>query len=174
MQRQTLAVAPDLAAALPSPSPERCRIHVAPRGEHRCVVAAEAIAAGETILVVTGRRVRRPDVYSVQVGPRTHIAAPEGIAWNERVGDYGWRFLNHSCEPSAWLRGVELVARVDIAEGGEVTFDYNTTEWDMSHPFTCLCGAPSCLGTVRGYRWLDETARARILPWVAPHLRLRG
>ncbi len=167
MQTQTLAT------AQPSSAQLRCRIRVAPRDEHHCVEAAEAIAAGEIILVVTGRRVRRPDVYSVQVGPRTHIAAPDGVSWDERVGEYGWRYLNHSCEPNAYLRGVELVARVDIAEGAEVTFDYNTTEWDMSHPFTCLCGAPSCVGTVRGYRHLDEAARARILPWVAPHLRLR-
>lgn len=132
------------------------------------------MAAGETILVFTGRRVRRPDQYSVQVGPRTHIAAPDGIPWDEQVADYGWRYLNHSCEPNAHIRGVELVARVDIPEGGEVTFDYNTTEWDMAHPFTCACGSPSCAGTVRGYRWLDTAARMRLLPFLSDHLRLRG
>jgi hypothetical protein len=172
MQPQTAAAA-DLAATLLSPSPASCRIRVVPRGDHCRVEVAETIGAGETILVFTGRRVRRPDVHSVQVGPRTHIAAPGRIPWNEQVGEYGWRFLNHSCEPNAYVRGAELVALVDITEGGEVTFDYNTTEWDMSHPFACMCGTPSCVGTVRGYRWLEEAARARIRPWVAPHLRLR-
>jgi len=170
MQLQTAASA--LPAPVPAPAP--CRIRVVPRGDYRCVETVEHIAAGEIILVLTGRRVRRPDLYSVQVGPRTHLAAPDGIPWNERVAEYGWRFLNHSCEPNAYLRGVELVARVDIPAGGEVTFDYNTTEWDMSHPFTCQCGARSCVGTVRGYRWLDTTARARLLPFLADHLRLRG
>lgn len=169
MQLQTAAAVP---SQVPAPAP--CRIRVVPRGNYRCVEAAEALAAGETILTLTGRRVRRPDLYSVQVGPRTHIAAPDGISWNERVAEYGWRFLNHSCEPNAYLRGVELVARSDIAEGAEVTFDYNTTEWDMSHPFACRCGTPSCVGTVRGYRWLDTEARSRLHPFLADHLRLRG
>ncbi|NJD19234.1 MAG: SET domain-containing protein [Gemmatimonadetes bacterium] len=162
-----------LAFAFPSPSSVPCRIRVTPRGDHRCVTASEDIRSGEIILVLTGRRVRRPDLYSVQIGPRTHIAAPEGIPWDESVAEYGWRFLNHSCEPNARLRGVELVAREDIPEGGEITFDYNTPEWDMSHPFTCLCGTPSCVGTVRGYRWLDTATRVRLLPFLSAHLRLR-
>ena len=157
----------------PSSARVLARIRVASRSEVLRVEAVEAIAAGETILIVSGRRVRRPDRYSVQVGPRTHIAAPEDLAWNERVGEYGWRYLNHSCEPNACLRGVELVALRDIAEGTEITFDYNTTEWDMAHPFRCLCGTPSCVGVVRGYQHLDEAAQARLLPFLAPHLRLR-
>lgn len=166
MQTQTVA------SAQPSPVPASCRIHVVPQADHRCVQAADAIAAGEVILTFGGRRVRRPDQYSVQIGPRTHIAAPEEIPWNERVAEYGWRYLNHSCEPNAFIRGVELVAREDIPAGVEITFDYNTTEWDMSHPFTCLCGSPSCVGTVRGYRHLDTAGRMRLLPYLAAHLRL--
>ncbi|HSW27972.1 MAG TPA: SET domain-containing protein-lysine N-methyltransferase [Longimicrobiales bacterium] len=157
-----------------SPAPARCRIRVTPRGEHLCVEAADAVRAGETILVFTGRRVRRPDRHSIQVGPRTHIAAPEGIPWDMAVADYGWRYLNHSCEPNAHLRGIELVALVDVPEGDEVTFDYNTTEWDMARPFDCRCRTPSCVGVVRGYRHLDESARARLHPFLASHLRLRG
>jgi hypothetical protein len=162
-----------LAFIQPSPSLFPSRIRVAPRGEHRCIEASERIAEGETVLVFTGRRVRHPDRYSVQVGPRTHIAAPDGIPWDMAVADYGWRHLNHSCEPNAYLRGVELAALADIPEGGEVTFDYNSTEWDMAHPFDCLCGTPSCVGVVRGYRHLDEAARARLVPFLARHLRLR-
>lgn len=89
------------------------------------------------------------------------------------VAEYGWRFLNHSCEPNAFLRGLTLVALDDIPEGAEITFDYNTTEWDMAHPFACVCGTPACVGVVRGYRHLDDAARARLLPWVAEHLRVR-
>jgi hypothetical protein len=45
--------------------------------------------------------------------------------------------------------------------------------WDVAHPFDCLCGKPSCVGVVRGYRHLDEAARARLVPFLAKHLRLR-
>lgn len=135
--------------------------------------AGEPIARGQTILTLVGRRVRRPDRYSIQIGPRTHLTAPADLSPDIAVAEYGWRFLNHSCEPNAHVRGLELVALQDIAAGAEVTFDYHTTEWDMAVPFACLCGSPSCVRTVRGYRHLDEARRANLVPWLAEHLRVR-
>ncbi len=55
----------------------------------------------------------------------------------------------------------------------EITFDYNTTDWDMAHPFACACGTLACVGVVRGYRHLDDAARGRLLPFLAEHLRVR-
>lgn len=161
------------AAAQTSFIPARCRIRVGRREEYLCVEAEELIGRGQLILVLLGRRVRRPDRYSVQIGPRTHLTAPADLPPDVAVAEYGWRYLNHSCEPNACVRGVELIALEDIAEGAEVTFDYNTTEWDMASPFACACGTPSCVGTVRGYRHLDEETRARLLPCLAEHLRVR-
>jgi hypothetical protein len=153
--------------------PALARIRVGRRAEHLCVEAGESIARGEVILSLVGRRVRRPDRYSIQIGPRTHLTPPSDLAPDLSVAEYGWRFLNHSCEPNAYIRGLELMALEDVPEGGEITFDYNTTEWDMAVPFACLCGTPSCVGAVRGYRHLDEARRAHLLPWLAEHLRVR-
>lgn len=162
-----------LASAQPSSLPARCRIRVDRREAHLCVVAGEHIGREQVILTLLGRRVRRPDRYSIQIGARTHLTAPADLSPDVAVAEYGWRFLNHSCEPNAWIRGLELVALDDVPAGAEITFDYNATEWDMASPFTCLCGTPSCVGTVRGYRHLDEASRARLLPWLAEHLRVR-
>lgn len=61
-----------------------------------------------------------------------------------------WRPVNHSCDPSAWLEGLDVVARRDLAAGEEVTLEYATFYDDRMPPFECACGAPACRGTVRG------------------------
>jgi hypothetical protein len=164
---------PDLAVAGPAPKRVRNRIRVAGNADRLAVIAAHDIRRGEVILRVEGRPVERPCRYSIQIGRDAHLAPPPDLKPRASVARYGWRYLNHSCEPNAYLRGLELVALADIPARSEITFDYNTTEWELASPFTCLCGAPSCVGTVRGYRWLDEAARVRLLPTLSEHLKSR-
>lgn len=61
------------------------------------------------------------------------------------------RLINHSCEPncrSEIIRGrIWIIARKEIAEGEELSFDYGYPlgEW-RDHP--CRCGAPTCAGFI--------------------------
>lgn len=151
----------------------RSRIRVAGSTDRFAVVAAEDIRRGEVILRVVGDPVARPDRYSIQVGWDRHLTPPPDLKPRAAVARYGWRYLNHSCAPNAWLRGLELIASEDIPARAEITFDYNTTEWELAAPFACLCGARCCVGTVRGYRHVDEATRARLLPTLAEYLRSR-
>jgi D-alanine-D-alanine ligase len=64
-----------------------------------------------------------------------------------------WRPVNHHCEPSAWLEGLDVVARRDIAAGEEITLEYATFYDEQMPSFACHCGAPTCRGTVRGDDW---------------------
>ena len=50
-----------------------------------------------------------------------------------------------------------------------MTFNYNTTEWEMAEPFSCGCGSENCLGTIQGLKHLTISQRER-LGFVAPHL----
>jgi D-alanine-D-alanine ligase len=61
-----------------------------------------------------------------------------------------WAPVGHSCEPSAWLRGLDVVARRAIAPGEEVTLEYATLHDERMPSFACDCGAPSCRGRIRG------------------------
>ena len=47
-----------------------------------------------------------------------------------------------------------VFAAHDIAVGEELTFFYPSTEWEMSSPFICLCGATNCIHVVAGARFL--------------------
>lgn len=61
-----------------------------------------------------------------------------------------WRPINHSCDPNAWLVGLDVVARRPIAAGGEITLEYATFYDEQMPPFPCACGAAECRGVIRG------------------------
>jgi D-alanine-D-alanine ligase-like ATP-grasp enzyme len=61
-----------------------------------------------------------------------------------------WKPVNHSCEPTAWLEGLDVVARLPLAAGDEITLDYATYCNERMPAFQCRCGAAACRGWVRG------------------------
>ena len=136
----------------------------------RRLVAAAPIAAGAEIFSLVGRETRVPTRYSIQVGPEMHLDSDDLPTDAERVRDRYWMYLNHSCEPSAWIRGLSVIALRDIAAGEGVTFDYNATEHAMAEPFDCHCGTASCVGRVAGYARLDAEQRERVRPYASAYL----
>jgi D-alanine-D-alanine ligase len=60
-----------------------------------------------------------------------------------------WKPMNHSCDPNAWLEGLNLVARRDIPRGEEIRVDYATYGNNLLAPFSCECGAAACRGEIR-------------------------
>ncbi len=161
---------PHRTAIDPIPVTER-RVRVERRDGCLTTVAAAGFAAGTEILFVDGEVADRPDRYSVQIGTGEHVTAGRIGESDGSSGRHPWRFLNHSCRPNALLRGRRLVALRDIAVGDDVTFDYETNEYEMAEPFFCSCGAPECRGWIRGWRFLSTAQRAVIADRAAPWLR---
>jgi uncharacterized protein len=61
------------------------------------------------------------------------------------VGGNATAFINHSCDPNAYMRvvpgeKVAIFARRDIRPGEELTINYR----DPNHPDVCRCGAENC------------------------------
>ena len=61
------------------------------------------------------------------------------------VGGNATAYMNHSCDPNAFIRivpglKVAVFARRDIRPGEELTIDYR----DPDHPEVCRCGAVKC------------------------------
>jgi D-alanine-D-alanine ligase len=132
------------------------------------VQATAAIAAGERIVRLAGQELATPTRTSVQIGIGRHI---DSWGTDPSVPGNVFRYLNHSCAANARMRGLDLIAVRPIAAGEQVTFDYDSNEWDMISPFPCACGAAHCRGLIRGYRHLDATARKRLEPVISAHLR---
>ncbi|WP_373059709.1 SET domain-containing protein-lysine N-methyltransferase [Gemmatimonas sp.] len=134
------------------------------------LMATTLVTGGEVIVSIDGIDARRPSFTSVQIDTDRHIEIDTTLDVLEQIDEYPWRFLNHSCEPNTIIRGRDVVALRLIGHGDELTFNYNTTEFDMAEPFACHCGSLFCLGTVRGFRHLSPKDRDRLRPLLAPHL----
>ncbi|MEO6080632.1 MAG: SET domain-containing protein [Steroidobacteraceae bacterium] len=136
-------------------------------GEYR-LVATRQIPAGQPLFRIEGELSSRPSRYSVQVGYQLHIDLHGDHTTEEILDRYFWRFMNHSCEPSVLVRERDVAAARDINPWEAVTFNYNTTEWEMSEPFSCRCGSRHCLGKVQGFKFLTAAQRTELSP-VAPY-----
>jgi hypothetical protein len=74
------------------------------------------------------------------------------------------RFLNHSCEPNCAFSlqdtFLTLYALRNIEKKEELTFDYNTTEFDLVKErcdFDCNCKSNNCLNRIKGFSHLDAS-----------------
>ncbi len=65
-----------------------------------------------------------------------------------------WKPINHSCNPNAWIEGLNLVARRRIKAGEEITVDYATFYNEQMEDFACHCGARGCRKVIRGTDYL--------------------
>jgi len=98
----------------------------------RGLFASVDIGAGNVILLLSGNYFNEPTRTSIQIGSR-HLEHYEG------------GYINHHCEPSAEIvvhqnqTDAVVVAKKDIKEGEEITFDYETTEEILAEPFSCQC-----------------------------------
>ncbi|MEO8315222.1 MAG: SET domain-containing protein [Pseudomonadota bacterium] len=138
-------------------------------GGEYCLVATHLIPAGQKIFTIEGDLTQLPSRYSVQIGYQLHMDLNGEHSSEEILDRYFWRFMNHSCEPSAVVRERDVIAARDIQPWEPVTFDYTTTEWEMAEPFACNCRSRHCLAQVQGFRFLTAEQRTRLGP-VAAHL----
>lgn len=125
--------------------------------EGRGLVAVGEIAAGELVAIKGGHIMTTAAVRSlperlqnseIQIAAGFHLVAAED-------GEYEpvMLFLNHSCEPNVGFAGnIVLVAMRDIGVGEELTTDYALFD-DYDGQLACMCGTPSCRGTVDGRDW---------------------
>jgi hypothetical protein len=120
-------------------------LHIRTHHKYRSLTTKRAYRAGDIICPIpTAQLYDRPNQYTVQIGTNQHVEVRELSA------------LNHACDPSVILDTTRLLvfAARDLAPESELTFFYPSTEWEMSSPFICLCGAPNCIHVVAGARFL--------------------
>ena len=87
------------------------------------------------------------------------IRLDEHTAIDGAAGGDETAYINHSCEPNAYMRivpgeKVAFFALRDIRPGEEITIDYR----DPYHPEVCRCGARLCRSNPR--RGLKAAARS--------------
>lgn len=129
------------------------------------IIAKRLIKKGETVFIVKGKKV------FFEIKHQKHsLHGPNwvGIGKNTWIDPIGFsRYLNHSCNPSAGIKGsVTVVALKDIKKGEEVSIDYSITEGDKFWYMNCRCGSKDCLGRVRSVQFLPEKKYKKYLPYI--------
>ena len=122
-------------------SPLQIRTH----NKFRSLTTKRAFRAGDIICPIPAASLHdTPNQFTVQIGTDQHVEVRELAA------------LNHACDPSVILDTTRMLvfAARDLQPDDELTFFYPSTEWEMSSPFICLCGAPNCIHVVAGARFL--------------------
>ena len=113
--------------------------------KYRSLTTRQAYKSGEIICPIPAESLfDKPSQFTVQIGIDQHVEVRELAS------------MNHSCDPSTILDTTRMLvfAARDLAPDDELTFFYPSTEWEMSSPFICLCGAPNCIHVVAGARFL--------------------
>jgi len=140
------------------------RIQVRRSGVHgRGVYAVGPIAAGERIIEYKGERI------SDDEADERHPADPKephhtfyfslegGGVIDARFGGNSARWINHSCEPNCEANEIEgrvfIHALRDLEPGEELFYDYQLVVDErytakLKRQYLCLCGAPTCRGTM--------------------------
>jgi hypothetical protein len=125
------------------------------------LVTTVPVRLGDVVARITHYRVSPEPTYrSIQTGRDTHI---------DDLGDLC--YLNHSCAPSVLVDTdrMAVIAARDLRPGDELAFFYPSTEWEMTRPFPCLCGAAGCLGTISGAK--DASVDALERNFLNRHIR---
>jgi hypothetical protein len=130
------------------------------QGENNHLKVSCDVPAGTKLLREVGEIVNAPTRYTFQIDAERHLDV-HGII----------QFANHCCEPNCAvtinvLKGgkgeIILHTLRDMRAGEELTWNYNTNEWDMSDGFNCFCRTPGCVGNVEGFKHLDLAVQKRL------------
>ena len=141
-------------------------------GSKPTVVVKEKIYQGDIVFMFEGKIITQPTRTSIQVDVSKHIDGQHQIDSDDK--SLSWKFINHSCEPNGYIDidNQTYVALRDIKVGEELTFDFHTTEFDISDPFDCECKSKNCLKRIEGFKHLDKEQKKKVQSKIAPHLKL--
>ena len=139
---------------------------VRPRANGRYgVYAARDIEPGEVIVaheatphsIVSREHVEREWTPERRARFGTHawpLTDDTWVIWERDPDD--WTPIEHSCDPNAWLTGLDITARRAIPLGEEISLDYATRYNELMPAFECECSSPLCRGTIRGTDYLTD------------------
>lgn len=80
-------------------------------------------------------------------------------------------YLNHSCDPNAIRRGVNVYAWKDIRQGEEITIDYRLNAF-TGERWECCCDSANCQGyVINSFFSLTEEQQHLYLPYAPKFIR---
>lgn len=125
-----------------------------PSNGHHCIKALTPLSVDYVLHDFTAREyVDAPTYLTVQVDDDKHLLlSPEFL-----------QYINHSCEPNVFFdtKNGKIIVIKEISSGEEITFFYPSTEWSMALPFNCFCQSETCLGEIKGAKYLPKNSKEK-------------
>lgn len=141
------------------------------KDKRKGVFASEGIRKGEKMLDFHGMIVGEKGAgeWDLQIGKNKFIRTTNG---KNQIDN----FLNHSCSPNSFVRKsggkFYLVALKGIQKGEEITFDYDTTDYDNKElSFECKCSAENCRKKIMGFRYLSRRQKKLLEKHALPYMK---
>ncbi|MEH2088636.1 SET domain-containing protein [Nostoc sp.] len=142
-------------------------IQETPKG--RGVFATKKFAQGETVVVgIPIEEVPERTIYSFQIDFNLYVNLDEPAV-----------VINHSCSPNTGVKnnqfgGYDFVALDDIEAGEEISWDYETTEYESIAIRRCLCESLSCRGKTLGFKFREQILRDTYGEYIADYLKTQS
>jgi hypothetical protein len=127
---------------------ELFKIRKSARTTEKALYALQPFNPGDTLIRFKAQEyLTAPNRFSVQLAENKHIILDPDCL----------QYINHSCRPNVFfdLPKMGIVCLNPITIDEEITFFYPSTEWSLSQGFECMCGSPTCLGHIRGARYVS-------------------
>jgi hypothetical protein len=126
--------------------------------------STEVILKDQTILEFEKNYIGHHNNKTLQIDENKHQISknPDAIE----------NFINHSCQPNAYINFKDLTFRAKhkIGKGEELTYNYFTTDWDNEDVFQCKCGRKNCKKLIKGFRNLVLQDKKKLRPLLSPYL----
>lgn len=142
------------------------------------VIAESYLVVGEKAMIAQNIIPKHSIIFLYQdsaTEKRTRTSIQVAIDKHIEPGDFG-AFANHSCEPNCQIIAnydettnvatVLMLTIVDVQVGEELTFDYATTESEVTkelHNVPCLCKSKNCRGKITGFIELSIAEKMRLI-----------
>lgn len=134
------------------------------------IFATKAFKKGEKISTITGEIKKKENKTKKDALANACWIGIDKNVWIKPVAPF--RYVNHSCNPSAGIRGkITVVALRDLEEDDEVTIDYSISEADPRWYMNCKCAAPNCRKIIRGIQYLPLDIFDQYMPYVPTYFK---
>ncbi len=140
--------------------------------------AARPIVKDEMIMIWGGVKFKRTDYVENKYRELTIVPISEESYLGLPISDQSEsidEYLNHSCDPTAWLIDeVTVIASRDIKKGEEITVDSAT--WNDDHDYSysddniCRCGTRLCRKILSPDDWMRPDLQKRYAGHFTPFL----
>jgi len=137
--------------------------------------AAQTIKKGTRIIQYIGQRISKAETAErLDQGNQYIFTFNDHYDIDGKTLKNKARYINHSCDPNCDIlltqRTIWIVAKRDIKEGEELSYNYGFT----AKQYRCQCGAKNCCGYILGeeYKQDSTSAHTRRHPLVKIRVRV--